>query len=580
MTIPAHPTTTSATTGSPAHHSPAHPSPATHSRLLILLALLAGGFMILLDATIVNVAIPSIQRDLSASYGAAEWVVAGYALSYGLLLIPSGRLGDRYGHKPVFLLGLTGFVLFSVLCATADTPLHLVIWRVAQGAAAGMVNPPILAIIRSTFPGRAQGKAFAAYGAMAGISTALGPLVGGLLLAGNLGGLQWRPIFLLNLPIGVAALAAAVIVLPAVRGRAGGLDPVGIGLATLSVLLLTVPLVQGRDLGWPLWTYGSMIAVGPALALFAGWELRRVRHGHAPLVDVRLLANRSFAAGTVVSLIYFAGFIGLMFVVSLYLQLGLGFSALRAGCTVLAYAVGTFAGAACSHPLAQRLGRRLLLIGSAMAAVATAGLVATVHELGPRPSAWVLVPWLLVAGVGNGWIIAPLTDVTLAGVPHRDAGAAGGMLNTAQRIGQALGVAVLGVVLFGGTGAHAAAAAGTATPALSADLAAAGLPAPAAQQATIGFADCFTRRARAADPTVVPPGCPADSAAGPTASPADRAFGAAADTALAEDFSAAVQPAALGATAAFVLTFLAVLALPARRRDTTRRDDGHQPVTT
>ncbi len=425
----------------------ADPSETGRRRWLVLAVVLTGAFMILLDATIVNVAIPTIGRDLAASDAAVQWVVAGYALAYGVLLIPAGRLGDRVGHRRVLLVGLVGFTATSVLCGAASSPGELVGWRVAQGAMAGVLNPPVLAIIRSVFPTRELGKAFGWYGAMAGVSTAAGPLLGGLLIAGNFGGLGWRPIFLINVPVGVVTLALVLALVPEVRGRAGDLDPVGISLITVALLLLTVPLVQGPELGWPVWTITCLVLVAPALGLFTAWERRRARHERTPLIDVALFAQRSFTAGVAVALVHFAAFIGLVFTLSLYLQLGAGQSALSTGLVLMGFALGTFLSAAASDPLTDRLGRGVLLVG---AGLLSAGIAAVLLALmiAPTPVVWWLVPGLAVAGIGNGLVIAPVTTVVLAGVDWRDAGAASGVLNTAQRIGQALGTALLGLVLF------------------------------------------------------------------------------------------------------------------------------------
>jgi len=222
-------------------------------RWLALAVVLSGAFMILLDATIVNVAIPSIQQSLRASYGTIEWVVSGYALAYGLLLVPAGRLGDRYGHKRLFLIGLAGFTAASALCGAAQTPAQLVACRVLQGVMAGVLNPPILAVIQIAFAPRERGRAFSWYGAVAGVSTAAGPLLGGLLISWDLHGWDWRPIFLLNVPIGAVALLAATRLLPSSRGRGGDLDPVGVALVSAAMLLITYPLVEGRDAGQPAW---------------------------------------------------------------------------------------------------------------------------------------------------------------------------------------------------------------------------------------------------------------------------------------------------------------------------------------
>lgn len=426
--------------------------PGVPGRMVILGVVLIGAFMILLDATIVNVAVPTIQRSLHAAYSQVEWVISGYALAYGLLLIPAGRAADRIGHKKTFLAGLAGFTAASVLCGTSGSPAELVVWRVVQGAMAGIMNPPILAVIQAVFPPKERGKAFGLYGAVAGVSTALGPLAGGLLIAWNLHGWDWRPIFLVNLPIGVIGFAFALRLVPESHGKADRLDVIGIVLVSAAMLLITYPLIQGQSAGWPAWTFGCLAAAPVVAAGFAGWERFLARRGKTPLVNVSLFANRSFAAGTCVSLAYFAGFIGLLFVLSLYLQNGLGWSALRAGLAILPFAVGTFAGAAFSDQVAKRIGRGVLAIGAAVVAVSIVAVILVIHAQGISITGVQLLPALLIGGIGSGLVIAPNVDVVLSGIPWQEAGSASGVLNASQRLGQAIGVAVVGVAFFGSLG--------------------------------------------------------------------------------------------------------------------------------
>ncbi len=533
---------------------------ADRSRWLALAVVLAGAFMILLDSTIVNVAIPSIQTDLGASFGAIEWVISGYALAYGLLLIPAGRLADRFGHKRLFLIGLIGFTITSILCGTANSPTALIGWRVAQGAMAGVMNPAILAIIQATFPPQERGKAFGMYGAVSGVAVALGPLLGGLLIQANLQGLGWRPIFLLNIPIGIVTVLAALRVLKETRGRAGAIDVAGALLVAAGVLLVSVPLIEGRAAGWPVWTFVALAAAVPVFVAFALWEARLVRLEQDPLIDIRLFRNRAFSVGVAIGFSYFAGFIGLVFALSLYLQIGLGFSALTAGLILLPFAAGSFAGSAFSDLIAQRIGRWVVALGSGMVIAGIVGLIATMRAVGNDVSGWELVPSLLVAGLGSGLVIAPNVDIVLAGVPWQDAGAAGGVLNTAQRLGNALGVAVVGVALFGSLAAYAEQAATEAAPQLRADLSAAFGDEVIADAAMAEFVPCFVAQAGADDPAVTVPGCehpqpvPGD--------PVDDAFVAAADAALRTNFTRAMQMAALTALGGVVVTFLLVFLLP------------------
>jgi EmrB/QacA subfamily drug resistance transporter len=523
-------------------------------RWQVLAVVVAGFFMTMLDTTIVNVAIPSIQVGLHAGYGPAEWVVSGYALAFGLTLIPAGRLGDRLGHRRLFLLGLAGFTLMSLLCATAASPTGLVVCRVAQGTMAGILNPQILAVVQAMFPPRERGKAFAAYGATAGAGTTLGPLLGGVLISASLGGLTWQPIFLLNVPVGVAALIAAWCLLPESTGRGGNLDPAGIALITVALLLVTYPLVEGPSAGWPGWAAAALAAALPALAIFALWQYRRIRAGQPPLVDIRLFRLRAFAAGTSFALAYFAGFTSVFFSLSLWLQVGLGRSALAAGLTILPFAAASLVGSSASAAATRRLGPAVLQVGTAMVIAGLAAALVTIHLNGAGVPGLLLLPSLAFAGVGSGLSIAPNTNLVLAGVPVRDAGTAGGVVNTAQRVGAALGVALAGIVLFGSLGGGAGVAATAVNPALRRQLTATGMPAAVQAQTVRRFDACFGQRASSIDPYAPVPGCPGTDS--PARSPGSSAWAQASRSALSRDFTDAVQ-----ASLVFNLTAVALACL-------------------
>lgn len=529
-------------------------------RWLVLAVVLAGAFMILLDSTIVNVAIPTIQADLGASFSAIEWVISGYALAYGLLLIPAGRLADRYGHKRLFLIGLLGFTVTSILCGTANSPAALIGWRVAQGAMAGVMNPAILAIIQAVFPPMERGKAFGMYGAVSGIAVALGPLLGGLLIQGNLHELGWRPIFLLNVPIGILTAIAAGRILRETHGRKGAIDVVGAILVAVGVLLVSVPLIEGRSQGWPIWAFIGLGSAVPVFIAFALREARLLRLGQDPLIDIRLFRNQAFSVGIAIGFSFFAGFIGLVFALSLYLQIGLGFTALAAGLTLLAFAAGTFVGSAVSDLVAHRIGNWVVALGSGIVIAGIIDLIVTIRSNGIDVSGWELGPSLLVAGLGSGLVIAPNVDIVLTGVPREEAGTAGGVLNTAQRLGNAFGIAIVGIALFGSLGTFAEQAATQAVPTLRTELSIAFGDKAKADAAMLEFVPCFVAQARANDPTIRIPGCEhPDSVPG---DPIDDAFVSAASTALKLNFTQAMQTAALYALGAVVVTLLLVFLLP------------------
>lgn len=417
-------------------------------RWTVLAVVMIGFFMILLDGTIMNVAVPPLQQDLSATYSQAQWMMSGYALGYGLLLIPAGRLGDRFGHRRLFIVGLAGFTFASVLCGTAASADQVVAWRVVQGGTAGLMNPSILAMIHAVFPPAERGRALAWYGATAGVAASLGPVLGGLLISWDPGGWGWRPIFLLNVPIGIVGVLAAAHALPASRGRGGSIDPFGTLLLTLTLILVIYPLIQGYGAGWPPWTFISLAASVPAATAFVVWQVRRVRTGATPLIDVRLFRMRSFAAGVGATVGLFVSFASLQFALSAYLQLGLGATALAAAMALLPFAIGTSIGSSMSNIAVRRLGRRALHLGAGLLVLGTAGVILAIRHVGVRVDALWLAPQTLIAGIGAMMLGTPIINVILSDIPGQDAGSVGGVIATAQRAGHALGIAIVGTALF------------------------------------------------------------------------------------------------------------------------------------
>jgi EmrB/QacA subfamily drug resistance transporter len=411
---------------------------------------LVGAFMALLDTTIVNVALPSIRTGLHASSASLEWIVSGYALAYGLALVPGGRAGDRFGHKRLFLIGLTIFTLASVACGLSQSEAQIVVARIVQGLGAGLFFPSISATIQYSFTGPARSKAFGVLGAVIGVSTAIGPLLGGLIIAGVGAHEGWRWVFLVNLFIGAVAIPMAAWRLPKAAGRVRrGFDPVGLGLLTGGLLLLLIPLVEGEQDGWPAWTwicFGGCVVV---FALLAAWELRADKRGGDPLLKPGLLRQTSFSAGAVFAVAFFGGFSSIFFTLSILWQEGLGHSALITGAVIAPYSVGTLISAANSDKLSARLGRLVLVLGCSLLIIGLGLVVLVIHLTAPAVNGWDLVGPLLLAGVGTGMTIAPNQDFVLATVPRAEAGTAAGILSTSQRVGTAIGIGVIGTVLFG-----------------------------------------------------------------------------------------------------------------------------------
>ncbi|MEU6281551.1 MFS transporter [Streptomyces sp. NPDC047028] len=411
---------------------------------------LTAGFMTLLDSSIVNVALPSMERGLGADAADLSWVVSGYALTFGLVLVPAGRLGDLRGRREAFLFGLALFTLASVACGLAPGAGWLVLFRLLQGAASGIVAPQTTGLIQQMFQGAERARAFGMLGSVVGLSTAVGPPAGGLLIEAFGTGDGWRWVFYVNVPIGVAAFVAALRLLPRSPGPAGerdGVDLPGVLLLGAGVLALMLPLVQEQEwsgrLKWALLPLAVLL-----LAAFWAWERRQGRYGRAPLLDLALFSVRSFTLGVLLNLVYFGGFTTVFFVYTLFLQNGVGYSALAAGLASLPFAVGSAVGAAAGGRLVVRHGRKLVVVGLVGVAVGLLAVVAAVEVVPGRGVAWATALPLLIAGIGSGVTISPNTTLTLARVPVRRAGAAGGVLVTAQRIGSAAGIAVVGAVYF------------------------------------------------------------------------------------------------------------------------------------
>jgi EmrB/QacA subfamily drug resistance transporter len=407
--------------------------------------------MAVLDTTIVNVALPSIQQGAHASSGALEWVVSGYALAFGLALVPAGRAGDRFGYKRLFLAGLVVFTLASVACGVSQGSGELIAARLVQGLGAGIYYPAVSAIIQRLFTGRERSRAFGYLGGVVGVSTAVGPLLGGVLV--ELAGLQdgWRWIFLVNLLIGVVEIPVAFRLLPGRHSpEQHRMDPVGNLLLAGVLLLLLFPLVEGRAFGWPAWSWLVLAMAVPAAAILAWWEMRLDRRDGEPVLQTGLLrAHRAFGAGQGLALLYFAGFTSLFFTLSIMWQEGLGRSALQTGLLVLPFACGSLLTASSSYRFSRRFGRRAILAGITGMLAGQALILLVLVLSGSRPAFWSLTGPLLLAGLGNGLVIAPNQDFVLGSVPRQQAGTAGGALITAQRLGAAIGIAVIGTALFG-----------------------------------------------------------------------------------------------------------------------------------
>ncbi|MED7952906.1 MFS transporter [Streptomyces sp. BE303] len=434
------------------------PSPTTREgtgpyrwRWLILVVMLVAEIMDLLDASIVNVAGPALEESLGATPVGLQWVIGGYALTLGAGLVLGGRLGDRYGRRRMFLLGLAVFTATSLLCALAPNIGSLIAFRLLQGTAGALLLPQGLGLLRENFSGAELTKVFGIFGPVLGLGGIIGPVLGGGLIESDLFGLGWRSVFLVNLPIGIAALVVAARFIPTKPGdRTLGVDLVGAGLIVASCALLVLPLNQGQEDGWPLWTWLSMAGSALGFALFALHQRRTAAAGREPLVTPGLLRKPAFTVGLGGIALFFAGLVGTQLVLTLYLQIGRHFTAGEAGVGNLPLALGTAIGGAVSGAfLADRIGRKVLQIGPL---VQFLGAVLLWFELDGRGtdsfSVLDIAPGVVVAGIGSGMVIAALFSFLLAAVDDHEIGSASGVLSAVQSVGGSVGVAVFGSVFF------------------------------------------------------------------------------------------------------------------------------------
>jgi EmrB/QacA subfamily drug resistance transporter len=435
-----------------AQATPTHPAtpssvspPVAALSPLGLITLLVGVFLPVTDFFIVNVALPTIDRDLHSSAGMLQLVVAGYAIAYAVLLVVGGRLGDAIGRRRMFLIGMAAFTATSLACGLAPNVQLLVAARVLQGAASAMMLPQVLSTIQATTRGDARNRALGMYGAVGGVSAAVGQVLGGLLITADIAGSGWRSIFLVNVPVGLVGLAVAHRVIPNSRSEdPAPVDTRGTALLALSLLFLLVPLTEGRSLGWPWWTW-VMLLLAPLGALaFIRTEQQVERAGRMPLVPLSLLEAPSMRKGLAVGLPFFTGFGGFMFVYALILQQGAGFTALHAGLILFPMALGFLGASLAVARLLARFGRRVLVAGGLVQATGLAAIAAALLTTWPDPNWLALVPGMLIAGTGQGMLMSPIFGVVLSDVPAHLAGAGSGVTATMQQGSLALGVATVG----------------------------------------------------------------------------------------------------------------------------------------
>lgn len=435
--------------GNPIPRPTAEPNPLRWKALAVCLT---AGFMSLLNVSIVNVALPSIRVGLDATESELQWVLSGYALTFGLVLVAAGRLGDARGRRTMFVLGTVLFAGSSIIAGFAPNAFVLILARLIQGVGSGFINPQISGLIQELFQGAERGRAFGILGGVIGLSTAIGPVLGGVIiqLAGPDAG--WRWIFLVNIPVGILAIVLSYRFLPPPEPSktSRDLDPVGVVLLGAAVLAILWPLVSGEAMEPTqlLW----LVAGAVLLWVFVRWERRYQARGRSPMVDMSLFRLRSYSSGAILAFTYFTGFTGIFFILALFLQNSVGYSALVAGLGLTSFAVGSTLSSWLSGRYVLRAGRKMVVWGLVLVMIGLGGTQAAILAVGTDPSVgwWIALPQL-IAGIGSGLVISPNQTLTLMEVPVEQGGAAGGVLQTGQRMGTSLGIAIVGALYFSGS---------------------------------------------------------------------------------------------------------------------------------
>jgi EmrB/QacA subfamily drug resistance transporter len=485
-------------------------------RTVALIVVSLAFIMDLLDSTIVNIAIPSIRLNLLASYSAIQWIVAGYSLAFALLLITGGRMGDVFGYKKVFMVGVAGFTIASLLSGLSVNASMLIVARFLQGSMAALMVPQVISLMQVMYKPEERGAINGLFGAMGGLAASLGPIISGLLLKANLFNWDWRPIFLINIPVGVIGLIAAARYLP--DGKSPHplkLDFVGTFIVMVGLLLLVFPLIQGREYNWPAWSFIMMAASVPVFVVFAWWQKHKDKVDGSPLVLPALFKARSFITGLIINMVFESAMLGFFLTFGLFLQIGLGFSPIHAALTGLPIAFGiALTMATLGQKVIPKLGRKSIAFGTIIMA---AGLITTtlvLHAYTLQVNSWQLLPGLLLVGIGMGFVFGALFAAVLNGVDPHHAGSASGVLNAVQQVGGAVGIAVVGVIFFGQLSGAAGASFNQVSPSLATALSSDHISAPVQSVIINGSKQCFIDRSEEQDSTIIPASCKQASSSG------------------------------------------------------------------
>jgi EmrB/QacA subfamily drug resistance transporter len=476
---------------------------------IALLVVALAFVMDLLDSTIVNVAIPSIQTKLGASFASIQWLVAGYSLTFALFLITGGRMGDVFGYKKIFMFGITGFTIASVLTGVAPNSAFLVTARLIQGSMAALMVPQVMSLMQVIYEPKERAQVMGMFGMLGGLAASLGPIVGGLLIKANIFNLDWRPIFLINVPVGIFALIAGYRCLPDGKSEHPlHIDTTGTLLIVIALSLLVFPLIEGRDLDWPLWSIALLVASLPALLLFGWYEVRKDKADHSALIVPALFKVRTFVSGITLNIIVESILVGYFLTTTLVLQIGLGYSPIKAALTSVPTAVGMTLGfAVLGQKLIMKLGRSVIPLACIIFACGMLYTTWIITHYSIQAHPWQFTPGLLVTGIGLSLTMIPIFSVALQDVDVNHAGSASGILNAVQQVGAAIGIAIIGVIFFGQLSTGSYQSFDAISPKLSSQLTALHIPSEAKQQIITGTRNCFHDRSVEKDDNVVPASC-------------------------------------------------------------------------
>ena len=420
-------------------------SPSARSSALALAVLLLGGFITVFDLFVVNVAIPSMQTDLGAGFAEIGFVIAGYELAFGVLLLAGGRLGDRHGRRRLFVLGIAGFAAASLLCGIAPNATSLIIARLLQGGAGALLFPQVYALLRVMYDDAGRRRAFGLLGMTLGIAAIAGQVLGGFIVESNLFGLGWRIIFLINVPIGIIAVLLARIIPESRSPDALRVDWPGIGMATVGLLLLLLPLLEGPNIGWPFWTWISMAASVLLLAAFLAWENRVAKRGGDPAIDLNLFRNTGFSVGSLVVLLVYSTAASLFLCFALLVQSGLGLTPFEAGTLFAPASVGFIIASLVAPKLVARFASIGIAGGALLYAAGIGWLIVTACGIHDRADTFALLPPLVLFGFGQGLSMTPLLNLVIGYVNERHAGMAAGFISTMQQLGGGFGISIVGI---------------------------------------------------------------------------------------------------------------------------------------